>query len=315
MMPTIVAFDSAGNLWVTDTINVGTYATTQWQGRLLEFSSPFENGMNASLVIKEPAWSSIAFDPSGNLWVASTDAKSGNVSEYSQPFTTSMKPSLVMRGIDTLGDPNPYGLRFDSAGNLWVEANYLLAFDAQVHTIETPEGRVYFRNEAGLLAPLSSVPCGVGLVGFVDGMFNFTIQGLSSRGSVRVTMTSPKPLPSDAVWWRVINGNPCGAGEVESGALPANQTLVNGNNITITLTNASKDGVISMVGGPTFPLEAPTSTSVSSVISTSRGSSTSLTNIPGFVPESIVVGIITGLAALTIVRSRQTKDKRSHFRR
>jgi sugar lactone lactonase YvrE len=303
MMPTAVAFDSAGNLWVTDTINSGTYATTQWQRRLLEFNPPFKNGMNASLVIKEPAGSSLAFDPSGNLWLSSSGATSGNVSEYSPPFATSMKASLVMQGIDTIGDPNPYGLRFDSAGNLWVEANYLLAFNAPVHPIDTAEGRVYFRNDEGLLAPLSSVPCGVGLVSFVDGLFNFTIQGLPRGDSVKVTMTFPKPLPSDAVWWRIINGSPCGMGE--SGALPANQTLVNGNNMTITLSNASTNGVISMMGGPAFPLETPTSTSVSSTISTSISSSSSSTNIPGFPVESIIGGIIAGLAALTILRYRR----------
>lgn len=76
-VPSGLAFDSAGNLWVADTFN----------GRVLEFVTPFVNGENATLVIGKNNFNSsetyptqsqlsgpegLAFDTSGNLWVLDT---------------------------------------------------------------------------------------------------------------------------------------------------------------------------------------------------------------------------------------------------
>jgi sugar lactone lactonase YvrE len=295
MMPTVVAFDSAGNLWVTDTVNVGTYATTQWQGRLLKFNFPFKDGMNASLVIKEPASSSLAFDPSGNLWLGSSGATSGNVSEYTPPFTTSMKQSLVMRGIDTQGDPNPYGLRFDSAGNLWVEANYLLAFDAQMHSLDTPEGRVYFENSAGLLTPLSATPfTQMNSTTFPEGLFNFTIQDLEPHGSVIMKITFSQPFAPGIEW--------LSKSDERWSALPANQTSIFGDNMTLTLTNASQAGVISVVGGPAVsnaPAASVSSTNSTSPIQQQTIPSRSLLLVP------LAIGMLT--VAFALYRKRRVK--------
>ena len=292
--PSQVAFDQHGDLWVADTYN----------SRVTEFIPPFHNGMNASLVIKEPAWSGFAFDPSGNLWVGSSTATSGNIAEYNPPFTASMQPSLVMQGIDTQGDPNLFGLIFDSAGNLWIEAGDILGFDAQAHSVLGPAGRAYFRNDGGLLSPLFSVLCGVALMSLVDGLFNFTIQGLPSGGSVKVKITLPELLPPGVEWLRVTSGNPCGIGEFESSPLPANQTFVEGNNMTLTLTNASREGVISVVGGPAFPGEGITigssvPTSSTSISQTQVGPPGTLLSIP-----SVVV-----LLAVAIVLCRKRRRR------
>jgi hypothetical protein len=76
--PLNVAFDAKGDLWVADDLNA----------RVLEYFSPFSNGMNAALVIGEPDFTTsvggltqsglhgpfaTAFDETGNLWVADAD--------------------------------------------------------------------------------------------------------------------------------------------------------------------------------------------------------------------------------------------------
>ena len=139
-IPWCVAFDSSGNLWVGDSANY----------RILEFKPPFANGMNASLVIGQPNFTSnlpsgpldgglptsnsglagdnqIAFDASGNLWV--TDLENNRVLEFEPPFANGMAASLVIGQTDFVSYgggttasafAGPFGVAFDSAGNLWV---------------------------------------------------------------------------------------------------------------------------------------------------------------------------------------------------
>jgi len=141
--------DAAGNLYVADTGNC----------RVLKFTPPFNNGMSATLVLGQAnltsgcvpgvaptastlaAVTALAFDGSGNLWVA--DNGNSRVLEYTAPFSNGMaaalaigQPSTSASGCNqgagqaapsatTLcmpGLPNfpPSYLAFDSAGNLWV---------------------------------------------------------------------------------------------------------------------------------------------------------------------------------------------------
>jgi len=128
------AFDSSGNLWVVDPC----------LNRVLEFTYPFSTFEPASLVIGQsgftaydPATSQsglsapngIAFDSSGNLWVA--DEGNNRVLEYliGSGFSTGMSASLVIgqTGFTThgysdsaLGLKEPSAVAFDSSGNLWV---------------------------------------------------------------------------------------------------------------------------------------------------------------------------------------------------
>jgi NHL repeat len=129
--PTGIAFDSSGNFWVSDL------------ARIMEFSPPFSNGMAASLVIGQTGFntyesgttsallyrpSSIAFDASGNLWVA--DTRNNRTLEFAQPFSTGMNVSAVLGQTSFTATHScstsqssmcsPVGVAFDSTGNLWV---------------------------------------------------------------------------------------------------------------------------------------------------------------------------------------------------
>jgi len=130
-----ISFDGSGNLWVADDLN----------SRVLRFSPPFSNGMNADLVIGSANFVSsasvcasngfydyadnpigITFDSSGDLWVEN-DYKS---IEFQPPFSNGMNASVVV-GAPSLstcynGSPNTQnqgsgaeGLAFDANGNLW----------------------------------------------------------------------------------------------------------------------------------------------------------------------------------------------------
>lgn len=130
--PAAVAFDSAGNLWVSDRNG----------DRVLEFKPPFTNNMLATLVIGQTDFMSqcpcttryqlsgpegLTFDKSGNLWVA--DEQNNRVLEYKPPFSIGMNANLVIgQSVFTTSGAftnssrlsNPEGVAFDSAGNLWV---------------------------------------------------------------------------------------------------------------------------------------------------------------------------------------------------
>jgi hypothetical protein len=139
--PTQIAFDAQGNLWAVD---FGNY-------RVLEYSPPFSTGMAATLEIGYPEARSfdsqysvgpsatslcgpagLAFDGSGNLWVA--DADCGRVLEFVPPFTDGMAASLVLGQPDfTHGGALPQApapdnlslagyVTFDRSGELMVGA-------------------------------------------------------------------------------------------------------------------------------------------------------------------------------------------------
>jgi sugar lactone lactonase YvrE len=130
--PFFVAFDASGDLWVSDTGN----------NRVLEFKPPFVNGMGASLVVGQPDFVSgasattastlnfptgIALDGSGNLWVG--DTTNNRVLEFQPAFATGMSASLVLGQANFTSSStattqngffNPFGVGFDSSGNLGV---------------------------------------------------------------------------------------------------------------------------------------------------------------------------------------------------
>jgi hypothetical protein len=110
--------------------------------RVLEYRAPLTSGEAASLVIGQASLTStsnsnansnmsdpqdIAFDPSGNLWVA--DTQNSRVLEFKTPFSSGEDASLV------IGEPNftsyggndtqsalslPEAVAFDHEGDLWV---------------------------------------------------------------------------------------------------------------------------------------------------------------------------------------------------
>jgi sugar lactone lactonase YvrE len=146
--PTAVTFDPSGNLWVTDAFD----------NRILRFAPPFTSGMSANLVIGQASFTTslglsittqsslyspwnIAFDSSGNLWVA--DCGDNRVLRFAPPFSNGLNANLVIgqSGFTTFGSATtqtgtscPISLSFDSSGYLWVSDssnNRVLRFGPQ----------------------------------------------------------------------------------------------------------------------------------------------------------------------------------------
>lgn len=111
---TALTFDASGDLWVSDAEN----------NRVLEYVPPFSSGMDATLALGQPSLTSgglwrvsansvyyphgLAFDTSGNLWVA--DYGNYRVLEFAPPFSTGMAATAV------LGEPD---FNSNSAGEPW----------------------------------------------------------------------------------------------------------------------------------------------------------------------------------------------------
>ncbi len=144
--PQAIAFDSSGNMWVSDESN----------NRVLEFKAPLSTGEAASVVLGEADFTTsfndcygssainpsclnlpigLTFDSSGNLWVV--DSMSYRILEFQPPFTNGENASLVIGQPDLFTGPGsdtpasasvlnaPQGISFDSSGNLWVaDAGY-----------------------------------------------------------------------------------------------------------------------------------------------------------------------------------------------
>jgi sugar lactone lactonase YvrE len=130
--PTGLTFDAQGDLWVADSYN----------DRVVEFVPPFRSGMNASLVLGQPAFGSsgcsvatesglclpddMAIGPTGALWVA--DLGHDRTVEFLPPFKDGMNASVVLgennfnvtNELLPLGQYSPAGVAVDAAGNLWV---------------------------------------------------------------------------------------------------------------------------------------------------------------------------------------------------
>jgi sugar lactone lactonase YvrE len=139
-----LAFDSSGDLWVSDTGNM----------RVLEFKPPFSTGMPASLELGQPSgatafstatinnggisastlyWpNKLAFDGDGNLWIP--DSGNNRVLGYVPPFSNGMAATLEMGqssgaaaftshsvATSQSGLTDPIGVSFDTSGNMQVD--------------------------------------------------------------------------------------------------------------------------------------------------------------------------------------------------
>ena len=138
-----LAIDGDGDLWVGDFGN----------SRIVEYTPPFSNGMNATVVLGQADFThgainqglgaptaktlyepgGMTFDSSGNLWVA--DSYNHRVLKYLPPFSNGMAASLELGqpvataftsntpnngGISATSTNFPAQLVFDGDGDLWV---------------------------------------------------------------------------------------------------------------------------------------------------------------------------------------------------
>ncbi len=135
--PSALAFDAAGDLWVGDSGN----------DRVLEYVPPFHDGMDASVVIGEPAFNTNslnatnasnldfpeapAFAANGDLLVSDFD--DNRVLEYTPPFRNGEPASVVLGQANfTSGDirltaygmERPVGIAVTPSGDLWVASAY-----------------------------------------------------------------------------------------------------------------------------------------------------------------------------------------------
>ena len=147
-----IAFDKVGNLWVADRQN----------NRTLQYKPPFSDGESASIVIGQSSFTSgacattqgglcfpigLSFDKAGSLWIA--DNFNARLLKFAAPFSDGELASLVIGQIGfttkacaaTLtGLCHPWGMAFDSSGNLWVADagnNRVLEFKTTLHSGES----------------------------------------------------------------------------------------------------------------------------------------------------------------------------------
>lgn len=169
--PAVLAFDTSGNLWVT---NSGIDANTVVQ---FTASQLISGGSPAPAVTIGTSGNSLnvpygmAFDAHGNLWVG--DMNSPSVVEFtpSQLAASGTPAPTITIQSDTLGSIlGPHALAFDSHGNLWVansEANTVVEFAAsQLTSSAAPTPKIILReNDA-----ISSIdkPSGLAFDNFGD---------------------------------------------------------------------------------------------------------------------------------------------------
>ena len=130
--PGTVAFDSSGNVWVSDVNNC----------RVLKFVNPSVNGQAANLVLGQSDFTSnivnctqtgmyspigVALDSSGNVWAADMD--NSRVLKFTVPSYNGQAASKVLGqpvfyssgpACSQIGMTGPYGVAFDNSGNVWV---------------------------------------------------------------------------------------------------------------------------------------------------------------------------------------------------
>lgn len=121
--PSALAFDAAGNLWVANSAS----------GTVIEFSvAQLGSGGNLTPAVTLTATggsiaspTALAFDETGNLWVANNPAAGVDnivVSFTPAQLASSGSPAPNVT-ISSSGNPRPSGLAFDESGSLWVSLN------------------------------------------------------------------------------------------------------------------------------------------------------------------------------------------------
>jgi hypothetical protein len=182
-LPERLALDEQGNLYVTDTVN----------HRVLVYQPPFSIGMDASIVIGQPDFTTSAehatptaatltypqgltLDEQGNLYVA--DTENHRVLVYQPPLSNGMEASSVIGQTDmTTNEPAttdsglnyPTDVAVDSQGNIYVadsENHRVLLFSAGATRASMVFGQgddftANTPNNGGVSADSLALPLGV----------------------------------------------------------------------------------------------------------------------------------------------------------
>ncbi len=152
--PQGIAFDSLGNLWLSDSGAVKEFSTTQLaaSGAAVPAVTIGDDGLGS---LNGPE--GITFDAQGNLWVA-VFFSNLVVGYSSSQLATSGNPvpAVIVRSGDQSALNNPCGLAFDATGNLWVSnltTSWLLKFVAKQLTSPSSPKPVVFVAGGSLVSP------------------------------------------------------------------------------------------------------------------------------------------------------------------
>jgi sugar lactone lactonase YvrE len=116
--PRALAFDASGNLWVANSSGPTLVAFTVSQLASSGSPTPAVTLSASSGSLNMPV--GLAFDASGNLWVAN-DGNASVVEFTVSQLASSGSPTPAVTLSATAGSlDGPFGLAFDASGNLWV---------------------------------------------------------------------------------------------------------------------------------------------------------------------------------------------------
>ena len=230
-VPSGIAFDSSGSLWVLDSGN----------DRVLEFNPPFSNGMNASLVLGQPSFEAregsstlsglrvcscgglggLAVDSANNVWVG--DASNDRILEFRPPFSNGMSASLVIDQQNLVANKTSFAghgsiavsdvyylgtsITFDRQGNLWASYNNRLIvfrppFVPDIRTYPTVEigqpnftATAWLSGQAGLFRPGRAGFDSQGNLWVPDSNNNRVLEFAANSGAETAEQTSLDPSP------------------------------------------------------------------------------------------------------------------------
>ncbi|MGA7912603.1 MAG: NHL repeat-containing protein, partial [Candidatus Dormiibacterota bacterium] len=324
--PQGLAFDSSGNLWVVDTSN----------NRVLEYTTPLSTGEAASLVIGQSSFTTnalattstglsfpfaLAFDSSGNLWVA--DEENNRVLEYTTPLSTGEAASLVIGQpsfttsnfpISSTGLNGPNAIAFDSSGNLWISDfrhDRVLEYSTPFSTHEAASlviGQSSFTACVRCFTSIGGVTTSTGMnsptgLAFDQGHNLWVMDGGNNRVLEYTTPFSTFEAASLVIGQNTFTGNSTGTSSTTLGA-PQGLAFDSGHNLwvadygnyrvlrygssppsTTTATSSTPSTKTSTTSSVTTSSFSITSTSTSASTNTLGSASATSTSKGGGVPE------------------------------
>ena len=210
------AFDKDGNLWVLDA-TAGSVGVKRYPADTLASGgakTPDVVLSSDALTGGVPGPASIAFDPSGNLWVGVIYSQ--KVIEFDAPHLVATGSVVPKVEISNVAAPN--AIAFDVKGNLWVGAGddvveYIVDRLA-ASTSAAPDVTITSQSPQPVVAPLTSV-LGLAFTASDDLWVNYdgTIAKIASTQLTTATITPAVQIKADVL------ALPAGIAFDESGGL------------------------------------------------------------------------------------------------